>query len=81
MPQGTSRIRSIAESNLHERLTVVGFLMGYSALMAVVVSSATAFLSENWSSLWPLTLGVGCAAALLIVAGLFAWPKASTRVF
>jgi hypothetical protein len=79
MPQGTSRIRSIAEIELDERLTLVGFLLSYSALMAIVVSSASPFLSENWSSLWPITLAIGCVAALFIVAGLLVRPKASTR--
>jgi hypothetical protein len=79
MPQGTSRIRSIAEIDLHERVTLVGFVLAYSAMMSVVVSSTTPFLSENWSSVWPITLGVGCVA-LLIVGGLFVWPKASARV-
>jgi hypothetical protein len=80
MPQGTSHIRSIAEIDLRERVTLVGFVLAYSAMMSVVVSSTTPFLSENWSSVWPITLGVGCVAALLIVGGLFVWPQASVRV-
>ena len=80
MTQGTSHILSIAEIDLRERVTLVGFVLAYSAMMSVVVSSTTPFLSENWSSVWPITLGVGCVAALLIVGGLFVWPKASVRV-
>jgi hypothetical protein len=76
MPQGTSRIRSIAETDLHEALTLVGFVLCYTALMAVVVSSTAPFLSNNWSSVWPFTLAAAVIAALLMVAGLFVWPKA-----
>jgi hypothetical protein len=76
MPQGTSRIRSVAETDLHEALTLVGFFVSYSALMAVVVSSTAPFLSNNWPSLWPLTLAAAGVAALLIVGGLFVWRKA-----
>jgi hypothetical protein len=76
MPRGTSRIRSIAETDLHEALTLVGFFFSYTALMAVVVSSTAPFLSSNWPSVWPLTLGAAVVAALLIVGGLFVWPKA-----
>jgi hypothetical protein len=76
MPQGTSRIRSIAETDLHEALTLVGFVLCYTALMAVVVSSTAPFLSNNWSSVWPFTLAAAVVAALLMVAGLFVWPKA-----
>ena len=81
MSQGTSRIPSIAEADLHETLTLVGFFFGYSALMAVVVSSTAPFLSGNWSSVWPFTLAAAVVAALLIVAGLFVWPKASRPSF
>jgi hypothetical protein len=80
MPQSTSHIRSLAEIDLHERVTLVGFVLAYSAMMSLVVSSTTPFLSENWASVWPITLGVGCVAALLIVGGLLVWPKASARV-
>ena len=71
MPQGTHASVPSAEIDLHERVTLVGFVLAYSATMSVVVSSTTPFLSENWSSVWPITLGVGCVAALLIVGGLF----------
>jgi len=81
MPQGTSRIRSIAETDLHEALTLVGFVLSYSALMAIVVSSTAPFLSNNWSSVWPLSLAAGVVAALLIVGGLFVWPKATRPGF
>jgi hypothetical protein len=80
MPQGTSRIRSTAESDLHEALTLVGFVLCYSALMAVVVSSTAPFLSNDWPSVWPFTLAAAVVAALLIVGSLFVWPKVSAPV-
>ena len=81
MPQATSRIRSIAETDLHEALTLVGFVLCYTALMTVVVSSTAPFLSNNWSSVWPFTLAAAVVAALLIGGGLFAWPKATRPRF
>jgi hypothetical protein len=81
MPQGTSRIRSIAETDLHEALTLVGFFLSYSALMAVVVSSTAPFLSNAWPSVWPLTLAAAVVAAFLMVGGLFVWPKAIRSSF
>jgi hypothetical protein len=79
MLQGSSRVRSIAETDLHEAFTLVGFVLCYTALMAVVVSSAAPFFSSDWSSLWPFTLAAAAIAALLIVGGLFIRPRA-TRV-
>jgi hypothetical protein len=79
MPQASSRVRSIAESDLHEALTLVGFVLCYTALMAVVVSSTTPFLSSNWASVWPFTLATAAVAALFIVGGLFVWPRLPTR--
>ncbi len=76
MPQRASRIRSIAEADLHEALTLVGFFISYSVLMAVVVSSTAPFLADDWPSTWPFTLAAAVVAALLIVGGLFVWPKA-----
>ena len=81
MPQGTSRIRSAAETNLHEAVTRVGFFLSYSALMAVIISSTAPLLSDDWSSLWPFTLAAAAVAALLIVGGLFVWPKAISPGF
>ena len=81
MSQGTTRISSIAEADLHETLTLVGFFLGYSALMGIVVSSTAPFLAGNWSSAWPLTLAAAAVAALLIVAGLFVWPKGNRQSF
>ena len=75
MLQRSSAVRSIAEIDLHERLTLVGFTLSYFALMAVVVSSTMPFLLNNWSSVWPMTLGAALCAALLIVGGLFVPPK------
>ena len=77
MPQGSSHGPSIAETDLHEALTLTGFVLCYAALMAVVVSSTAPFLSNNWSSVWPVTLTAALVAALLIVGGLFVWPKAT----
>ena len=81
MPQGSSRVRSIAETDLHEALTLVGFVLCYTALMGVVVSSTAPFLSNNWSSVWPFTMAAALIAALLIVAGLFVWPRATRPGF
>ena len=81
MPQGTSRILSIPESDLHEALTLVGFVLCYSALMAVVVSSTTPFLSSNWSSVWPYTLAAAAVAALLNMGGLFVRARATRPRF
>ena len=72
MPQGTTRIHSAPEADLHDAVTRVGFLLSYSTLMAIVISTTAPFVSNGWSSVWPFTL----VAALLIVAGLFVWPKA-----
>ena len=76
MPQGTSHIRSAAETNLHEAVTRVGFFLSYSALMAVVISSTAPFFSDDWSSVSAFTLVTFLVAALLVVGGLFVWPKA-----
>jgi len=76
MPQGTSRIHTVAESELHEAVTRVGFLLSYSALMALVISTTAPFLSNDLSAVWPFTLVAGLVAALLVVGGLFVWPKA-----
>ena len=76
MPQASPRVRSVAETDLHEALTLVGFVLCYTALMAVVVSSTGPFLSNNWSSLWPFTLAGAAVAALLITGGLFIWTRA-----
>jgi hypothetical protein len=76
MPQGTTRIHSGPESDLHDAVTRVGFLLSYSALMAVVISTTTPFPSNDWSSVWPFTLVAALVAALLVVGGLFVWPKA-----
>ena len=76
MPQASPRVRSVAETDLHEALTLVGFVLCYTALMAVVVSSTAPFLSNNWSSLWPFTLAAAAVAALLIMGGLFIRPRA-----
>ena len=81
MPQGTSRIRSIAETDLHQALTLVGFILCYTAVMAVAVSSTAPFLSSNWSFVWPFTLAMAAVAALLIVGGLFVWHKAISPDF
>lgn len=75
MPQASPRVRSVAETDLHEALTLVGFVLCYTALMAVVVSSTAPFLSNNWSSLWPFTLTAAAVAALLIMGGLFIRPR------
>ena len=77
MPQGTPRILSIAESDLHEALTLVGFVLCYTALMAVVVSSTVPFIASNWSSVWAFTLAAATVAALLIVGGLFVRHRAT----
>ena len=53
MPQGTSRILIVAETDLLEVVTRVGFLLSYSALMGVVISTTVPFLSYDWSSVWP----------------------------
>jgi hypothetical protein len=79
MPQPSSRIRSVAETGLHETLTLVGFLFSYFALMVVVLSSTMPFLSNNWSVVWPPTLVSAGLAALLIIGGLFVWPKGNQR--
>jgi len=81
MPRGTPRILSIAESDLREALTLVGFVLCYTALMAIVVSSTAPFLSSNWSSVWPFTLAAAAVAALLIVGGLFVRPRATRPGF
>ena len=73
MPQG-SRVRSIAETDLHEALTLVGFVLCSTALMAVFLSTAP-FLPNNWSSVWPFALATALVAALLIVGGLFVWAR------
>jgi hypothetical protein len=77
MPQGTSRIHTVAETDLLEAVTRVGFLLSYSALMGVVISTTVPFLSYDWSSVWPFPLVAGLVAALLVVGGLFVWPKAT----
>ena len=77
MPQGTSRIHTVAETDLHEAVTRVGFLLSYSALMGVVISTTVPFLSYDWSSVWPFPLVAGLVATLLVVGGLFVWPKAT----
>jgi hypothetical protein len=74
MPQGTSRIHTVAENDLHEAVTRVGFLLSYSALMALVISTTGPSLSNDLSSVWPFTL-VAVVAALLVVGGLFVWPR------
>ena len=76
MPQGTTRIQSAPEADLHDAVTRVGFLLSYSALMAVVISTTAPFPFNDSSSVWPFTLVAALVAALLIVAGLFVWPKA-----
>jgi len=76
MPQATSRIHTVAETDLHEAVTRVGFLLSYSALMALVISTPAPFLSDEWSSVWAFTLVMAIVAALLVVGGLFVWPKA-----
>ena len=76
MPQGTSRIHTAAETDLHEAVTRVGFLLSYSALMALVISTTAPFLFNDLSSVWPFTLVAGLVAALLVIGGLFVWPKA-----
>jgi hypothetical protein len=82
MPQCSLHIRSVAETGLHERLTLVGFAISYFALMAVVLSSTTPLLSNNWSTGWPITLIIaGALAALLIVVGLFVGRKALRKGF
>ena len=81
MPHGTPRILSSAESDLREALTLVGFVLCYTALMAIVVSSTAPFLSSNWSSVWPFTLAATAVAALLIVGGLFVRPRATRPRF
>ncbi len=75
MPRYHSHIRSLPDTRLHETLTLVGFVVSYFALMAVVVSSTMPFLSNNWSTMWPTTLVASFMAASLIVCGLFVWPK------
>jgi hypothetical protein len=75
MPQGTPRIHSVAETDLHDAVTRVGFLLSYSALMGVVISTTTPFLSDDWSSVWAFTLVAAFIAALLVVGGLFVWPR------
>ena len=77
MPQGTPRILSIAETDLHEALTLVGFVLCYTALIAIVVFSTAPFLFSNWSSLWPFTLASAAVAALFIVGRLFTRPRAA----
>jgi hypothetical protein len=80
MPHATSRIHTVAETDLHEAVTRVGFLLSYSALMAIVITSTVPFLSD-WSSVWAFTLVWALVATLLVVGGLFVWPKAiSTSV-
>jgi hypothetical protein len=81
MPQGTSRIHTVAENDLHEAVTRVGFLLSYSALMALVISTAAPLLSNDLSSVWPLTLVAALVAALLVVGGLFVWPRATRSRF
>jgi hypothetical protein len=81
MPQGTSHIHSVAETDLHEAVTRVGFLLSYSALMAVVISTTAPFLSSDWSSVWPFTFAAALVAALLVVGSLFVWPKATRSGF
>jgi hypothetical protein len=76
MPQGTSRIHTVAETDLHQAVTRVGFLLSYSALMALVISTTAPFLSNDLSSVWAFTLVAGLVAAFLVVGGLFVWPKA-----
>ena len=76
MPQATSRIHTVAETDLHEAVTRVGFLLSYSALMALVISTTAPFLSDEWSSMWAFTLVMALVAALLVVGGLFVWRKA-----
>jgi hypothetical protein len=76
MPQGTPRIHSVAETDLQDAVTRGGFLLSYSALMGVVVSTTTPFVSNDWSSVWLFTLAAAAVAALLVVGGLFVWPKA-----
>jgi len=76
MAQATSRIHTVAETDLHEAVTRVGFLLSYSALMAIVVTSTAPFLSDDWSSVWAFTLVAALVATLLVVGGLFVWPKA-----
>ena len=77
MPQGSSRVRSMAEVDFHEALTLAGFVLCYTALMAVVVSSTAPFLSNNWPSVWPFTLLAAVAAGFLIGGGLFVGSKAT----
>ena len=76
MPQAIPRIHSVAETDLRDAVTRVGFLLSYSALMAVVISTTARFVSNGWSSVWPSTLVAVLVAALLVVGGLFVWPKA-----
>jgi hypothetical protein len=81
MPQGSSPVRSIAEADLHDAVTLVGFVLCYTALMAIVVSSTAPFLSSNWSSLWPFMLVAAAVAALLLAGGLFIRPRATRSRF
>jgi hypothetical protein len=65
----------VAETSLHEALTLVGFLLSYFALMGLVISSTVPFFSDQWSAVWPVPLVTGFVATGLIVTGLFFWPK------
>jgi hypothetical protein len=75
MPRYHSHIRSLPDTRLHETLTLVGFVVSYFALMAVIVSSTAPFLSDSWATVWPTTLVAASFAASLIVCGLLVWPK------
>jgi hypothetical protein len=81
MPRPSLPIRSVAETGLHERLTLVGFILSYFALVGVILSSTVPFLANNWSVVWLPTLFIGSLAALLIVVGLFVWPNGYQRWF
>ena len=75
MPRYHSHIRALPDTRFHEALTLVGFVVSYFALMAVVVSSTMPFFSNTWSTVWPITLAAALIAASLIVRGLFVWPR------
>jgi len=81
MSQATSRLRSIAETHVHEAFTLVGFFLCYSAFMSVVVSSTTPFFSNSWASFswasfWPPALAAAVVATLMAAGLTLAWPKA-----
>jgi hypothetical protein len=53
--------------HLHERLTIVGFVLTYLASFAAIMSADMPALKPFWMVIWPGTLATGVVGLTLIV--------------